>query len=502
MAIVTIERGASNDRFCQNPLTPSRRTRGIAISLVVLFFSFFFSSAASADANTPLGAEAKRRYLRFYAPLILKEAQESGRNPGADLITNFDFDRNGIFKDNGKAWTANIGLYSARPDHADVVRWKIRPTLYSAAIEFKEGGSKSLILIYHVYHALEGGSLHDWERVEIRINDVTGTPGASPEKVRYVVYTEHTIHAVIADPKESAFTPKTATGKHILIWQARWINHNDKPDKNNLLAVTDSWTTLKSAVDCVSGVCPAVVGVSGGYGRQPVHYVFVPQDDPEQVDFWNATAITAGNATDSASGQTSAVNWPNVKRITYELQDLADIMATHADIPKCDSKLKPITENGWKPWDSHWKSSDNTAIMMDSAMKSEDGSLLLVPASADCTNDAAVIFHRYSKSDPDGAQGYPHKHWFWGSYKMNGEGSDMDEKAFNGGAMAGGNSATNPQSRLCKPGYKKYWCQHDYYAHTGNTSNTTHGKWLPVGWHTAAQGGSDGRWIQLFPDNP
>jgi hypothetical protein len=60
--------------------------------------------------------------------------------------------------------------------------------------------------------------------------------------------------------------------------------------------------------------------------------------------------------------------------------------------------------------------------------------------------------------------------------------------------------------RPCAAGYNAYFCQHDYYAHSGqsgSSSNGTlyeYGRWLPNGWHLAASGGFDGRWVQLFPD--
>jgi hypothetical protein len=52
--------------------------------------------------------------------------------------------------------------------------WQIRPTLYSHIVEFTENGGKSVVL---VYHAMQIDSIHDWERVEIRLDDVAGDPG-------------------------------------------------------------------------------------------------------------------------------------------------------------------------------------------------------------------------------------------------------------------------------------------------------------------------------------
>ena len=41
--------------------------------------------------------------------------------------------------------------------------------------------------------------------------------------------------------------------------------------------------------------------------------------------------------------------------------------------------------------------------------------------------------------------------------------------------------------------------------HTGAVEDADRrevGTWLPAQWHTAANGGFDGRWIQLFADHP
>ena len=466
-------------------------------SAVLCVFAILFT-APLIDANAAsLSNSARRAHLYYYAPLILKEAEESSSTGGKDWITNYDFDRDGVFGNNGSAWSQKVGIYSVDPNALNVANWKIRPTLYAAAIEFKntKDNSKSLILIYHVYHALEDGSVHDWERVELRINNVQSTPGPL-ETVRYLVHTEHTIHAVLQKPTDAAFTPRTASGYHPLIWQARWKN-GDKPDKNQLLRVTGGWSALKSAVECSTGSCTAQVGLSS-YGRQPVHYVFVPQEDLQQVAFWGAVPITKDNAATLGAGKTAAVPWAQVKRITYELQDIADIMPTHAEVKRCTG-ADPATENNWKLWDAHWEAANNTDILMESAVKSESGTVL-VPASTECANDNPVLYHRYTKNDPDDAQGYPHKHWFWGTYKMNGEGGDLDDKAFKGGAVVSGTADGGPQKRICA-GYNDYWCQHDYYVHTGNTTTANHGWWLPVGWHTEAEGGFDGRWVQLFDDN-
>jgi hypothetical protein len=66
------------------------------------------------------------------------------------------------------------------------------------------------------------------------------------------------------------------------------------------------------------------------------------------------------------------------------------------------------------------------------------------------------------------------------------------------------------RSRGAASGYfnshNSFWWQHDFFAHSGTiTSSVSHyegGTWLPGAWYTAANGGFDGRWVQLFDDRP
>ena len=64
------------------------------------------------------------------------------------------------------------------------------------------------------------------------------------------------------------------------------------------------------------------------------------------------------------------------------------------------------------------------------------------------------------------------------------------------------------RSRGAASGYlnshNSFWWQHDFFVHSGViTSDQTYveaGIWLPGAWYTAANGGFDGRWVQLFDD--
>jgi hypothetical protein len=229
-----------------------------------------------------------------------------------------------------------------------------------------------------------------------------------------------------------------------------------------------------------------------------VHYFFVPDGDAEAVTLLGAQTLTAANAGSLAAKATSTFDgWPEAKRIRYELQDLADIMPTHADCTSCGGTAC-VTEQGWQTFAGHW-TTPTVGIWLDTPTLSETGTLL-VPASSTC--NLPVTFYRGSldvEDATDGAEGYPNKHWFWGAYRADGGGETS--LVFDGGGFTDPVTGT-PQVRDCEGAAGMYWCQHDYYAHDGQigSGDVEYGHWLANGWHTDAAGGFDGRWVQLFPD--
>lgn len=58
-----------------------------------------------------------------------------------------------------------------------------------------------------------------------------------------------------------------------------------------------------------------------------VNYVWVPETSPAAVTAWNAKAINYSRASSLASRRDSQTSWSNVKRITYELPEMADVFA-------------------------------------------------------------------------------------------------------------------------------------------------------------------------------
>ncbi len=114
------------------------------------------------------------------------------------------------------------------------------------------------------------------------------------------------------------------------------------------------------------------------------------------------------------------------------------------------------------------------------------------------------------KSDlTDGREGVLSKKWFYGGYsaELNFE-APYDGDDFGGYEGLGYDSYG--RTRGAASGYydshNSYLWQHDFFVHSGViTSDQTHheaGMWLVGAWYTAAYGGFDGRWVQLFDDRP
>ena len=264
---------------------------------------------------------ARRAFLYHYAPVLFVRAREGSSGRGQDWITNFDFDQDGDFSNNKDNWEdIDRFLAGQRPT------WVIRPTLYTGLIEFMTGPRKDLVLLYHVYHAKQRGSIHDWERVEIRVNGVEALPG-SGERVAYVVVTEHSKHNVRVFPNSDLNFLETGSGAHPMIWQAEGTRSGFLGltgfGNAELHFVEDSWASIEGR----GPTGDAEVDVNGD-GDQDFHYLFVPQGDTDAVTRLGAQPLTAANARSMALGG-SPTDLRSVQRITYELQDLADIFPTH-----------------------------------------------------------------------------------------------------------------------------------------------------------------------------
>ncbi len=452
-------------------------------TLAVVFAVACAVAAGRAEARTwSLSDQQRRAYLGYYSPIILKRADEDrAGHAGYDWITNYDFDRNGAFSDNKANWEGlAVFLKEGRDplsgDGSLGTAWRIRPTLYTALIEFMEAGRKSVILLYHVYHAKQQGSIHDWERVELRVDGVTGTPGTSGEGINYAVITEHSKHNRRVPGDADLNFMETRHGKHLLLWQAEWSDDWLDFDKNELHWVEDRFDGLDRDN---RGGRPAEVNVNGDPGLRNVNYVFVCGCDPEAAAYWQARAISRETAREMAAGTRDRMTWDEVPRALYELQDIADILPSH-----------------WQGggYARHWRPPARL-IALESPILDEDRAEV-VPAGLRNFYPLAA-----DGADPSESRlGYPAKHWFWGAYRF----GERNPLIRDGDRLR---RRLVPQSAVDRyiRDVGKPLRQHAYFAHDAQATSSgagPSGRWLPPAWHRRSHGGFDGRWVQLFADGP
>lgn len=405
-----------------------------------------------------LSYEQIRSYLHYYSPVIFKQANEyDDDHKGHDWITSFNYDQDNYLANNKENWSDELKKYVNLGEHGN---WQIRPTLYSAAILFYDHSlqTSSIILLYHVYHAKQRYEIHDWERIEIRVDDINGGPG-SGEEINYVVITRHSLHNAREYPDPDLNFMTTSTGKHVMIWQADWDFNLLNPSQAELHFVEESWSDI---MELNANNATAKVDINNE-GKSLFHYIFIDQTDTEATNFWNAQSIQPANASSLASGkdQYSSVSMSGVKRITYELQDLADIIPTH------------LNQDNWK---------DELLVNLITPVTGETG-------NTEVSTGVKTFYHTaLDTQDPEeDRKGYIRKHWFWGVYIYATEGDDFY-------------SELGPEP----------WYQHLYFAHNGTRGDGSVddelenrgiflGKGEYANWNIG-DGGFDGRWVQLFPD--
>ncbi|MEM6989336.1 MAG: hypothetical protein AAF721_02525 [Myxococcota bacterium] len=424
-----------------------------------------------------LSDEQRIAFVHYYSPVIFKKAAENAASAGRDWITNFDFDRDGWNLANNRDSWLNGGLSSFIAGGQP--QWRVRPTLYTGVIEFERDDVHSLVLLFHVYHATQGdagledvvpeaGSIHDWERIEIRLDGVTGGPG-SGETVNYVVVTEHSSHIARVGNAPNLHFIDTPAGHHPMIFQAE---HND-PLGVGFAELRFSET---SSADLFAQT-QAGINVNGAKD-QIFHYIFASEGDPELIEMLGAQRLSTCTAAALASGQSGSIGLAQVPRISYEHQDLADLFVSHWDAG--------VANTNWQ--------APVVPILLDEAILDEAGAEE-VPAGmqsffAQAFDDLDAEEHR---------KGYPRKHWFWGAYQWGATGSFWSG-AFEMGTPNGQRCASNGHPDCLN----NFMAQHDYFAHIGapgdGTDDGERGEWLPAGWNTAEAGGFDGRWVQMFDD--
>jgi hypothetical protein len=221
-----------------------------------------------------------------------------------------------------------------------------------------------------------------------------------------------------------------------------------------------------------------------------VHYVFVPEGSQAAVDTWGAKPLSYTTASGLASrvDNGDTVRWYQTKRITYELQDIADILPTHTG-PNASI---------------NWLSLKSFDVLMESPIINEAGQ-----AETGVGMQHFIVWTRdIGKSDQVGADdAFMNKKAFSGTYsaELNSEAPfDSDDfPAFEGLGVDDFGLTRGAASGYLNS-HNSFWWQHDFFAHSGTvTSSSTNyegGTWLAGAWYTAANGGFDGRWVQLFDD--
>jgi hypothetical protein len=476
---------------------PVAGTRSLTVVVLVLLTLGFGASHAHAQAWSLTKAQ-RQAYLHYYAPIILQRADGNNNKQGRDWITNFDFDQDGDFSNNRVNWLNVYNYVNASASGSGAYsNWRIRPTLYTSLIEYMDGGSKSLVLFYHVYHATDkdGNDIHDWERVEILVRGVTGTPGAGGEYVNHVTATMHG-EQLIRRPYDTGGLNlmQTATGKHVLLWAADdndWDKGSDPYGyhAHALWHVKTPYSTIASRMNTST---EAEVNLHYASDNN-VHYVFVPEGSPSAVSAWKAKPLNYANASSLSShvDNGNEIPWYSTKRITYELQDIADLSPTH-----------------WagNQWYIHWLTNDYRYILLESPILNEAG-------QAEVSAGMQLFYLRsrdIGKPDGVGADAAVlGKKPIWGTYsaELNSE-IPWSQDEFGGFEGLGYDSygRTRGAASGFYDSHNSYWWQHDFFVHSGvitsDQTNYEAGMWLVGAWYTAANGGFDGRWVQLFDDRP
>ena len=456
--------------------------------LAVVLLAAVVLPVRTAQAQAWLLSQADRTaYLQHYAPVIMQRAEENSSKRGRDWLANYDFDRDGNFANNRYTWANLLPQYIAASTAGSGAyqNWRIRPTLYASLIEYMDGGSKVLVLLYHVYHPVDkkANEIHDWERIEVVVRGVTGAPG-NGEYVGHVTITSHKDHVMRSYGSPDLNFMQVAGGKHVMIWQADEDNTELGTHGHELHFVQDSYAAISARL---ASNAKAEVEVTNDDDKS-VHYVWVPETSSAAVAAWNARAINYGNAASLAAGRDDTVRWNLTKRITYELQDLADVFASQ-----------------WSGanWSLNWTSNVTADILLDSPIADENGQIQ-VPAGL----QRFYLGSRdtWSSSLTDGREGVLAKAWFWGAYSAETNADTISGSDKLDGYSGAGRDSYNRNRADASGDYASlgsYWRQHDFLVHSGAIDTREHyeaGQWLPSGWDLPQNGGYDGRWAQRYDD--
>ena len=358
------------------------------------------SSGSGGTVYPTLTNDQRRAFLEYYAPLILKAADEPNTNDkGNDWISNLNFDQDNNFSNNRTNWL-NEKIKYLDPNqhlHSD---WQIRPTIYTALIEFmnsdkrynwndpSSSNKKSLVLLYHIYHPKHLGSIHSWERIEIRLDniDASGEPGLG-EMLNYVVISEGGNQLAVNYPNQALLNfYGTRKGQHLIFWQ----------DTNGGL----HYPVASKKVGLMDEIVQNNKGQVYVHRKKDLanfHYIFVNKSDDHTVVRLNAATITQGNGMQLAAGHAVSFveSYNNVKRITYELQDIADILPTQ------------MVSKGTVNWGGA-----SVPIVMNTPVMNENATVQEISAA----NNSFYSLAKDGANLSDKNYGYISQDWFWGTF--------------------------------------------------------------------------------------
>jgi len=132
------------------------------------------------------------------------------------------------------------------------------------------------------------------------------------------------------------------------------------------------------------------------------------------VSAWNAKPLAYATASSQYSGRDNATNapWYAVPRITYELQDLADLH---------------LSSWQFSNWQTHWTSDNVRDVLLESPIVNEAGATE-VPAGLQRFYLGSRDLYQY-----EGHEGFLWKKWMWGDYS-----AERDPDAFSNTDEFGG----------------------------------------------------------------
>ena len=282
----------------------------------------------------------------------------------------------------------------------------------------------------------------------------------------------------------------TATGRHLLLWQADGSNFDlpsVNPHGHELRFATTPWNTIAARMESTS---TAEVDINND-NEKNLHYAFVPEGSATAVATWRAQPVTPATANELASkvDNGTAVTWQATKRVTYELQDLADVVPTHWQHANWQPTGSPPVQRRAAGVAGHLGERRGGGQRRPAAVLHGVAGQRCSPTSPTA---ARASCPRPGSTAPTPARRTPTR-----SPAPTTSAATRDSASTAPAAPAAPRAVTRPPTTP---------------TGASTTSSSTPdvddadrreiGTWLTGAWYTPANGGFDGRWTQLFADRP